>query len=258
VSEEKKPLQSAGALRNGGDHKPRHGRTLLLLLVAAALCAALFLAVRVSPAPETEEPSAQTVLIARDKTLLNSITIQMSGADSFTLINQNDYDLSDTNDVLGKEYVVEGDPDFAVSTAQVLPMERYAADLTAEDVADRSPKDLEAFGLIDPRLTVVIGYRDGTRETLHFGGSVPTGIGVYLQREGDPAVYVIAEWIFEAFNRRLKGLAQTEQERSALKAAEEANWGERSEASDMPDTAKPNAPGGADNTDAPDVTARPG
>ena len=254
MNEEKKPLQSAGALRNGGDQKPRRGRTLLLLTLVAALCAALFFAVRVSPAPETEDASAQIVLIARDKTLLHTITIQMSGADSFTLINQNDYDLSDTNDVLGEEYAVEGDPDFAVSTAQVLPMERYAADMTAEDVADRSPENLEAFGLVDPRLTVVIGYRDDTRETLHFGGEVPTGIGYYLQKDGDPAVYVVAESVFDAFNRRLKGLAQTEQERSELKVAEEANRTAQPDATADPSaTTPPDAVSGAVRT-----TARPG
>ncbi len=223
MNEEKKPLESAGKLRQNDRKNPRLARTPLLLLAIAALGFALFFAIRENPAPEVEQPDTQVVLIARDKTLLGTITVQMAGSDSYTLINQVDYDLSDTNDELGKEYAVQGNPDFAVSTSQVLPMERYASDLTAEDVAARSPKDLNEFGLLKPDLTIVIGYRDGVRETLRFGGAVPTGIGFYLQRVGDPAVYVIAESVYEAFARKLPELEQTQQERDDLKAAQEAD-----------------------------------
>jgi hypothetical protein len=45
----------------------------------------------------------------------------------------------------GKEYEVRDRPDFAVSTAKVLSMERYAGDLTAERMAAASATDLASL-----------------------------------------------------------------------------------------------------------------
>jgi len=229
VSGEKKPLESAASLKRFKDRKPRRARALALAALAAAAGFALFFLIRPQPAPQSAEGGdSGAVLIARDKTLLGSITVALSGAEPYTLINQNDYDLSDTNDVLGEEYRVEGDPDFAVSTARVLPMEVYASDLTAADVAARAPADLEQYGLKAPRMTVTIGYRDNSKETLRFGGEVPTGSGYYLQRAGDAAVYIVSISVYEAFHRPLDGLRQTEQERAELEAARAAEAGDES------------------------------
>lgn len=207
-----KPLEDSGALRHFRDKKPRRGRALIALALAAALGFGLFLAIRPAEAPE---PADSTVaLIARDKTLLKSISVAFSGGAPYTLINLNDYDLSAKNDVIGKEYVVEGDDDFAVSTAQVLAMERYATGLSAKEKVAASADDLAQYGLDAPGMTVAIGYRDGTREALTFGGPTPTGIGYYLMREGDPAVYIVAYTVYEAFHRPLSELEQSKEEKA--------------------------------------------
>jgi len=223
VSERKKPLESAETLRNFKDRKPRRARLVILLAMAAAAGLALFFAIRPQATPQSDESAGTgVVLIARDKTLLRSITVAVSGAAPYTLINQNDYDLSDENDTLGKEYSVQGDPDFAVSTAQVLPMERCSSDLSADDVAVRAPKNLAQYGLKQPGMTVTIGYRDNTKETLYFGGAVPTGGGYYLERAGDQTVYIVSSSVYEAFHRALQELKQTEQEKADLAAARAA------------------------------------
>lgn len=219
MSEEKKPLSSAGTLRPFKDKKPRRAFVVIALALAAALMFLLFMLIRPQGAPQEEAERTAYVLIERDRTLLRSITVAMAGSDPYTLINQNDYDLSDENDVLGEEYALEGNPDFAVSTVQVLPMERYASDLTVEDLASRTPEDLDQYGLKEPTMVVTIGYRDGVREELRFGGLVPTGGYYYLQRVGDPTVYVAAESIYEAFHRPLDELEQTAGEKASLAAA---------------------------------------
>lgn len=250
MSERKKPLESAETLRNFKDRKPRRARLVILLALAAAAGLALFFAIRPQATPQSDESAGTgVVLIARDKTLLRSITVAVSGAAPYTLVNQNDYDLSDENDTLGKEYAVQGDPDFAVSTAQVLPMERYASDLSADDVAVRAPKDLAQYGLKQPGMTVTIGYRDNTKETLSFGGVVPTGGGYYLERAGDQTIYIVSGSVYEAFHRALQELKQTEQEKADLAAAR------ATEASAAPSPAPSQQPGAAAT---PETAQQPG
>jgi len=255
VSEGKKPLPSAETLKRFKDEKPHRARVLIALALSVALAFLLFYWIRPQSAPEEEVVRTPFVLIERDRTLLRSITVAVSGSAPYTLINQNDYDLSDKNDVLGEEYALEGKPDFAVSTAQVLPMERYASDLTVEDMAAQAPGDLDQYGLVEPSMTVTIGYRDGAREELRFGGLVPTGGYYYLQRVGDPAVYAAAESIYEAFHRPLNELEQTAEEKANLVAARDA------EATAQPDeteaTAQP-AEAGATAQASTGATAQPG
>mgnify|MGYP000886287056 CR=1 FL=1 len=266
MSEDKKPLPSAVTLRRIKDGKPRRALTLIALALAAALAFLLFVLIRPQAAPEgTEAEGTSFQLIERDRTLLHSITVEMAGSDPYTLINQNDYDMSDKNDVLGEEYALEGQPDFAVSTANVLPMESYASDLSVQDLAARGPEDLEQYGLKAPSMTVTIGYRDNVREKLIFGGPVPTGGYYYLQHVGDPAVYVAAESIYEAFHRPLDELKQTAEEKANLDAARALEATAQPDGADT--TANPSdaeATTGADVSDAtpypsaPVVTAQPG
>lgn len=275
MNEDRKPLSSAETLRPLKDKKPRRAFVLIALLLAAALTFLLFALIRPQAAPEGEEAERTAyVLIERDRTLLHSITIEMAGSDPYTLINQNDYDLSDENDVLGEEYMLEGDPTFAVSTARVLSMERYASDLTVEDMAARTDEDLDQYGLNQPSITVTIGFRDGLKEQLRFGGLVPTGGYYYLQHVGDPAVYVAAESIYEAFYRPLSELELTAEEKANLAAAREAEASQPystdktaqpadtgatiqpGNVDDSPETAQPSAPDTAAQSDAAATTVR--
>jgi hypothetical protein len=266
VSEEKRPLPNAEALRRMKDEKPHRALTLIALALAGALALFLFLLIRPQAAPESTEPEGTSYqLIERDRTLLRSIAVAMAGSDPYTLINQNDYDLSDKNDVLGEEYALEGQPDFAVSTAQVLPMESYASDLSVQDLAARSPDDLEQYGLKAPSMTVTIGYRDNVREKLIFGGPVPTGGYYYLQHVGDPAVYVAAESIYEAFHRPLDELKQTAEEKANLDAARALEATAQPDgadttanSSDAEATTDPDALDATASPTAPDAIAQPG
>jgi hypothetical protein len=220
MSEEKKALESAESLRRFRDRKPRPARVLIALAAAIALSLALFFAIR--PASEPEEPaSSKVTLIDRDKTSLHSITVRLHDHEPYTVINLNEYDLADEdeNDNLGREYALEGDDSFAVSTSQVLAMERYATDLAADDVAARAPEDLAEYGLTSPTMTVTIAFRDGATETFDFGIEVPTGGGVYMKRAGDDAVYIASYSIYDAFGRELESLRQTEEERKSIENA---------------------------------------
>jgi hypothetical protein len=244
-------------LRAFKDKKPRRALALILLALSAALAFLLFALIRPQAVPQAEEAERTPfVLIDRDRTLLHSITIAMAGSDPYTLINQNDYDLSDENDLLGKEYALEGNPDFAVSTVQVLPMEQYASNLTAEDMAARAPEDLDQYGLKQPSMTVTIGYRDSVREQLRFGGLVPTGGYYYLQHVGDPAVYVAGESIYEAFHRPLNELEQTAEEKANLAAAQATE--EATPLGDAQATALPGAAGATTRPGDAETTAMPG
>jgi hypothetical protein len=216
VKPDKKPLKDASALRRFADRRPRRLQTLAALALAAAVIFAIGYAIRPAEAPEP--PDTRVALIVREKTSLDSITIALRGEEPYTLNNLNDYDLSDANDVLGREYEVVGRGDFAVSTARVMPMERYATDLLAADTAAVSADDLAQYGLVQPAIRVVIGYRDGTGEALDFGDPTPAGNGFYLRREGDPAVYVASPLVYDAFFRSMDELEQSDEEKAEYAA----------------------------------------
>jgi hypothetical protein len=196
-------------LRRFADKKPRRARALILTLLFSGLILGLFFMIR--PAQVEPEPETYGIrLYSKDKTLLKSISVDIRGSDAYTLINLNDFDLSDENDEIGKEYEVEGRSDFSVDTSKVLSMEYYASDLTALEKAAGAADDPAQFGLSPAQMTVTIGYRDGAQEVLRFGAIAPTGTGYYLLREGDPAVYTISSSAYEAFCRPLSALERTQ------------------------------------------------
>jgi hypothetical protein len=124
---------------------------------------------------------------------------------------------------------------------------------------------LDQYGLKEPTMAVIIGYRDGVREELRFGGPVPTGGYYYLQHVGDPAVYVAAESIYEAFHRPLDELEQTAEEKAnlaATRALEATSQPDGAEATPQPaedeTTAKPGAPEATAQPSETEATAKPG
>lgn len=223
MSNKKKALESAESLRRFRDRRPQPRRVLIALAAVILLSLALFFAIRPDTVPDEPAPTKIT-LIDRDKTSLHSITVRLHDHEPYTLINLNEYKLAeaDEHEDLGREYALEGDESFAVSTSQVLSMERYATELTAEDVAAKSPEDLAEYGLTSPTMTVTIAFRDGATETFDFGIEVPTGGGVYMKRAGDDAVYKASYSIYDAFGKELESLRQTEEERQSIENAKAA------------------------------------
>jgi hypothetical protein len=67
---------------------------------------------------------------------------------------------------------------------------------TKQELAD----SLADFGLVEPKLTVVLGSGD-TSEVLSLGNAVPSGDEVYATRKGDDQVFLVDGFVMEDLNK---------------------------------------------------------
>lgn len=69
---------------------------------------------------------------------------------------------------------------------------------------DVDPSD-PGFGFGGADLSFTVETRTAQRTTIRFGGPNPTGGGYYVQRDGDPAVYVVVDQVFDEVRSILAG-----------------------------------------------------
>ncbi len=63
------------------------------------------------------------------------------------------------------------------------------------------PTDLEQFGLDRPAAEATMVLKDGKQVTLRLGAKNPTGVWVYAQEQGQPAVFVVADGVLRDVTR---------------------------------------------------------
>jgi hypothetical protein len=77
------------------------------------------------------------------------------------------------------------------------------ASLEARLLVSAQVEDKAAYGLDVPSLTISIETRSGERAQLHAGRETPDGTAFYLQRDGDPRLYVVDHFKIELFQEWL-------------------------------------------------------
>jgi hypothetical protein len=73
------------------------------------------------------------------------------------------------------------------------------ATLEARLMVTAEMSDPATYGLDTPALTVTVETRSGEQERLHVGRQTPDTTAFYVQREGDPRLYVVDHYRFESF-----------------------------------------------------------
>jgi hypothetical protein len=73
------------------------------------------------------------------------------------------------------------------------------ARLEARLIVDEAPSDLGVYDLSPPRLTLTIEIQGGLDEQLSVGRETPDGTAFYVQRLGDPRVYIVGHYKLEPF-----------------------------------------------------------
>jgi hypothetical protein len=68
----------------------------------------------------------------------------------------------------------------------------------SEEVQDKA-----LYGLDTPALTIAVETVSGEREQLHAGRETPDGTAFYVQREGDPRLYIVDHFKIELFQEWL-------------------------------------------------------
>jgi hypothetical protein len=66
------------------------------------------------------------------------------------------------------------------------------ARISATRALTDTPANLAPFGLVTGTLTVTLQFKDNHGETLRFGNAAVGGSAYYVQRAGDPKVYLVA------------------------------------------------------------------
>ena len=184
-------MQQVERRKRGGDQRKR---LLGLLICAVLLAAAVFAVLRTRPEelPETdpEESERRGSLIDRDPEELLKMTIQVRGRDAWTAERGADGKLR-----LGEDW--EMDETLGRRIEDALTNVVYEAVLSDHPAEYR--EHLADFGLLDPELTAVAEYADGTAATLRFGNAVaPEDTHMhYMLLEGDDRLFAAADSLLE-------------------------------------------------------------
>jgi hypothetical protein len=76
--------------------------------------------------------------------------------------------------------------------------------LAAERILLEEPGDLGQFGLDPVSLTLRITTPRGVRREIYVGKQTPDGMSYYVQRAGDPRLYLVAQYTLQPFFEWLK------------------------------------------------------
>ena len=71
------------------------------------------------------------------------------------------------------------------------------AELEARLLDGENVEDAATYGLDDPSLTISVETRSGERVRLYAGRVTPDGTAFYVQREGDPRLYIVDHYRIE-------------------------------------------------------------
>jgi hypothetical protein len=94
-----------------------------------------------------------------------------------------------------------------ISEPEDAPADTYGVFLPLDDLAhlegrilvSEEATDLEPYGLDPVALTLVIERVDGTEERFYVGRETPDGTAFYIQRDGDPGLYIADHYKMEPF-----------------------------------------------------------
>ena len=169
-------------------------RTLLvlaaLILLAAAALAAVTAANRHAEAASSEAAAGDIPLAAFAQAELTQIAYTWQG-ETLTL----DYD--------GSRWTLAEDPDYHLDQTKCNTMAAAMTGLSAKRRLEPQPG--EDYGLDEPSLTVSVTAA-GRTETYTFGTTNPVTGDIYLQREGDSALYTADPAKAECFAYDKEGL----------------------------------------------------
>lgn len=88
-----------------------------------------------------------------------------------------------------------GPADPSTVSIQVLQL----GELQAKQQVLEQMTDPATYGLAPQALSIVAETASGGQAQIHIGRKTPDGTSFYVQREGDPALYIVASYVIEPF-----------------------------------------------------------
>jgi hypothetical protein len=76
---------------------------------------------------------------------------------------------------------------------------RLEARRVVMEVERGATSDLATYGLDSEALTLTVETRTGDERRIYVGRETPDGTAFYVQREGDPRLYIVSHYMLEPF-----------------------------------------------------------
>jgi hypothetical protein len=154
--------------------------TLIVLALFAALLAYVFL-VEVKKEPPAQDDAPPTPIQILD---MGTADLRAVRIDDGTRV------LGLERDAGQQDWRITGPDERPADTDDVSTLVRSLARLDARQVVLEEVSDPGTYGLAPPALTVDIYTQAGGKERILVGRRTPGGASFYVQREGDPRLYI--------------------------------------------------------------------
>jgi hypothetical protein len=155
---------------------------IIAIAVLAALTGALYWSNRQKPA-ETASADAPPKILTLKQEDISKIDLKKKGADELVL----------AKDSSGK-WQITAPKLLSVEQSTVSPMLSSLSALISERLVEEKASDLGQYGLSDPALTASITEKNNKTHALLLGDQTPAGNAVYAKLDGDPRVFIIANY----------------------------------------------------------------
>ena len=166
--------------------------TLILVFVLFALAAYVFFVERDreprSTAEESPTPGVRVVELDATKV----VRFEIRGMASSILLVRGEQ---------GMPWMLEAPVADEADDGRVSRAVERLTDLTARRVISETEESLESFGLADPQTEITLTTADGQERRLFIGGETPQGSAYYVQRPGEPTIYLIQTSIVAEIQR---------------------------------------------------------
>jgi hypothetical protein len=170
----------------------RGRNTAILAILAAALGAYLFFVERNREAPAAEAPDSPRgkVFDKLDAAKIEEIQIAASSGETTTLRK------------VDNAWRVTAPIATAADQAEASGAASNLATADVQRVVDEKPKDIAAFGLAKPRITITFrAAGDKTPRTLLLGDKNPTGSDLYAKLPDSPRVFLVSAYLEGTFDK---------------------------------------------------------
>ena len=169
------------------------------LLVVAAFCIllayVLLVDARRAPAPDPEATPTPWPILGWQMDDLQSIHVTDGSVTTRLDFVDGEWRVTESAEATGQS--APADP-----RTIYLPMLELSA-LEARLLVYNQVTDKAAYGLDAPTLTISVETRSGEKARLYAGRETPDGTAFYLQRDGDPRLYIVDHYKIELFQEWL-------------------------------------------------------
>ena len=164
--------------------------TAALAVLAAAFGAYLFFVERHrTPAPADAPEVKGKVFAGVDAAKVEEVRIDRSGGESATIRKVNGV------------WRIVAPIEVAADESEASNLASNLATADLQSVVDEKPKDLAAFGLDKPRLTLTFKTAGGPPRTLLVGDKNPTGSDLYARLPDAPRVFLVSGYLDGTFDK---------------------------------------------------------